>query len=391
MRAARLVTRAALAACLSVATSDRAAAQSGQFLFVIEAPSLTVSTAADGTRLLRATRAPITIQPGSIPVLATVTAVLSHPTMLYYPIVMTLDAGVERVVVSDLSRGPRTPGDLQTGAPTPFHRGFARAERSGQIFVTTVLVGTESVPYIAGRLTTIATRPSAGPLYNHVFSFLEPRIDRTIGDTATALRNGALWSYVPNPGVAVPAGNNFNFAFANTAQQATVNFFSVDGQSGAIVSCVGGTRPCFFAGTGTYDGLYGEADALTPAALGVTADSASFTLITQNAISLLQGYGACPPGLPPPPGNLISARNVFSDVQLGWDSVACARRYLVRFFRSDGSTIDQAWDATRLVLTSANPFRIGLFDLTSFAVASVDESGKTGPFSPPHPIPRPTA
>jgi hypothetical protein len=293
--------------------------------------------------------------------------------------------------VSDVSRGGRTPTDVQqNGPPSAFHRGFARAVRSGQNFSSTVLLGNESVPFVAGRLRTVDASATAGPVFDHVFDFVDPRVDRTIGDTATALRNQSQWRYVPAPGVGIPLGTNFNFAFANAAQSATINFLAeADGQSGAIVTCAGTTRPCFFAGTGAFDGFYGEADSRNPATLGLTADTGSFTLVTQQALALPEGSGACPPGLPPPPGNLIASRNTFSAIQVGWDSVACARRYIIRFFSADGSSIDQSWDATRLLLTVDNPFRLPVAGLASFSVASVNEAGAAGPFSPPHPIPRP--
>jgi hypothetical protein len=365
----------------------RAQPQPGEYLFVLE-NGLSLVTNPDGIKLLRATNAPVVVQPGSIPGRATLTSVVDHPTAPFFVSILTLDAAGQRVSVADVRSRP--------GAAVPFHRSAAYlipAEVTGRqrFSVRWIDSGPSTPPFVGVGLTPQALAPQ-DVTFQHGFTFLDPRVDRIVDDTNTAVRNRSTWSLLQG-GAATQVGLNFTYAFANPAQSATVNFFRLpDEQSGAIVWCEGTTRPCFVVGTGSFDAFSGFADSLSIPSFG-DFQAASYTTINAVLNVVPSGYGACAQGQPPAPAGLISARrpSAFAEIDLSWDSVACARAYRVRLFAEDGSqlglpiTISNT-EFSVLQVNGPNP----QVNATSFTVASLDANDVEGPQSARRPIAPPS-
>jgi hypothetical protein len=359
-------------------------AQSGST--VLQITNLSLNQTPDGILLVRAVNAPVQTLGGQVVATANVTSVVVHPTLEYLPTVIQATVGGATVVVSQLASRDgtfrRTYGfDDISGAPGFLNAGLLVTADEGVITL------------VVSRATAAPTPPTT---LSHAFQFTQPRIDRLIGDTGLSFRPGNQWSLVPSPGQLISLGDNPSVSVINVTNPSElggVNFLRLpDGQSGAVITCVGFPAVCGLAGVGDFNGLYGTAVSRTPASLGVSTNAASNTIVTHVDLSVPPNPPGCPTGaLLPPPANLLARQFLGIHTELVWDSVECASGYAVSLRFADGGPRIFTVPGTTLADSSYPSSFLG--GLVAFSVASIGQDGRRGPFSveqpgiPAQPIP----
>jgi hypothetical protein len=365
-------------ACGLVPGSAVTAQDSAARRFFVPGASLFETSTADGVVMFRGTSAPLKDENGGNAGLATVTGFAAHPTMAFLPTFVTADLnGVGRVEITSFERNPIF--IPRFGAT---RRGYAFFETlAGDIDAAVIRAGF-GVPspgerYFGFKLGLRPTFQLPPTTLNLAVDFTQERVDRAFGDTGTAYRNDSRLNLVAAFGRKDPIGTNFSFSFANTAHAYNFNFLDTP-VGDALVTCRASPFRCWWRGTEAYFALRGSAASVNLGSLGVSGGAGTALTIQSQVASPAAGHGPCPEASPPPPpAGLFGVRGT-SRITLAWDSVECAKEYVLQL-SLDGQILgEQRIAGTTLEGTFSIPDAA-----YSFRVATVDQRGVVGPFSGP--------
>lgn len=347
---------------------NAARAEGSTRLFRIRA--VTTSTTADGIVLDRVNGGPVITLDGQQVGTAYVTSFREHPGLALPPTHIEIQSGSGTAIIGGLRSQDWT--FSQTLGYDNFLGGMTFASANFLKADDEFLVSYDRLP--AGS--------PASETYSHAFDFTQNRVDRQIGDTGLAFRPGNQWFLVTAFGQKTLVGDNPSYSFTSLTAPAfrfgNVNMLRLpEGESGAVITCYGNPGICGFKGIGDYAGLYGTAISRAPGSLGVTGSAASDTTVTYRLPPGPPDPPGCPPGTTPAaPTNLVGGRKGGSG-RLAWNSVKCAKFYVVRLIHADGRTEDiSAGPLTTIGYSVSN-----YFDVVAFSVAARSASGVQGPFS----------